>query len=458
MGTEKPTTEFRKTPVVFVGTVKSVNSADSKELGDEFNFNDLRTTFSIDEAFKGVKKDEVDIYTSSQGTACGISFEEGEKVLVYAYGGNENRKYYSTSICTRTRLAEDKEDEIAVLRSLAKGKIEPRIYGTVYELIRGIDPLKQDYWESRKAMPNIKIIARQGNKKFEAISDTKGQFRIVGLPIGKYKLEFLIPPTHKLGGDLWDESIREKDQYKNIEVEITKNDNPDNLTIETKIDGRIKGRVFNISGKPVGEDVRVVLVTTETANQEVGDIDSIPAYTDKNGYFEFFGIPQGAYFLGFNLDSKPNKEFPYPRVYYPNIRETSKATPIILGRAEKLEGFNLYLPQKVTEIIVKGKVVDANDNPIKGAVVERYGLYSSEWKEGDPYSMKYIKQPTFEGRVLTNQYGEFELTLLKGNKYRLNSYLEKEGSHEDLLEGDDLDIEVDENIKPIVLVLDKKPE
>jgi len=62
--------------------------------------------------------------------------------------------------------------------------------------------------------------------------------------------------------------------------------------------------------------------------------------------------------------------------------------------------------------------------------------------------MKYIKQPTFEGRVETNERGEFSIPLLKGNKYRINAY-------KDLLDGDDVNVEVIEGLKPITLVLNK---
>lgn len=459
MGTEKPTTEFRKTPVIFVGTVKSVNSVDSRKFGYDYNRYDLQTTFLIDESFKGAKNREIDIYSSSQGTACGISFQKSEQYLVYAYEDGEKVKHYSTSICTRTGFVEGKGDEMAVLRSLAKGKFEPRVYGIVYELIRGLYPLRLDYWDERRPMAGVKIIAKKGNKRFETVSEADGRFRMLNLERGKYKFEFIAPSNYKIGGDYWDETTEEeKNHYKNIEVEITENDSPDQLTVETRVDGRIKGKVFDQNGKLVGKDVMVSLISKETAEKEVGDIDYVHAYTDSNGTYEFFGIPQGEYYLGLNIETKPHKEFPYPRFYFPNSTDLAKAKVVVLRKGERIEGFNLTLPKPVEEIEVKGKVIDANGNPVKGAFVERYGLYYGEWREGDSYSMKYIKQPSFEGRVETNEKGEFLLKLLKGNKYRLNPFLIDKNSYKDLLQGDELDIEVTENMKPIVLVLDKKPK
>jgi uncharacterized GH25 family protein len=444
---------YAKADAVWVGTISNVQPGVGKSA-----FRDMRATFLVDEALKGKKSEKLDVFTSSQGTACGYPFENGGSYLVYAYRDAETKEL-QTSICGRTRrLAIGvEEDEIEILRSLSRGILQPRIYGVVYELIRGLYPLREDYWKVREPMPNVKIIARNGKKAFESVSDSKGRFSIANLQKGKYKLEFIVPAGYKLGGDYWDESSEEeRDQYKNIELEISDTDSPDQLTIETRVDGRIKGNVVDENGKPVGKDIMVSLVSKKTVGNEMGDIDYVHAFTDASGDFEFFGIPPGEYYLGFNLETRPNKNFPYPRTYYPAASEISEAKIIVLAKAEKLDGFVLSLPKKVKEVEVKGKVVDAEGNPLKGAVVERYGLYYGEWREGEPYIMKNIKQPTFEGRVETDEKGEFMLKLLKGNKYRINSYLEDKNSNKDLLEGDDVDIEVSENFKPLTIVLDKK--
>lgn len=454
-GKDTPAKEYVEAKYVFVGSISNLSRVSNRS-----GFSDLRAIFDIEEVFKGNKEVKQNVFTSTQGTACGYPFQENGRYLVYAYL-DEETKSLETNICTRTRrLSFGKlDDEVEILRSLAKGKLKPRIYGTVYELIRGLYPLRSDYWKDRKPMSGIKIIAKNGIKKFEAISDSEGKFRIINLSKGKYKLEFVVPPNYKIGGDYWDETTEdEKNQYKNIELEITENTSPDQLTIETRIDGRIKGKVFYQNGKAVGKNVMVSLISKETAESEVGDIDYVHAYTDANGVYEFFGILQGEYYLGFNIETKPHKEFPYPRIYFPNSADLANAKVIVLGKGEKVEGFNLTLPKAVEEIEVKGKVVDVNGNPIKDAVVERYGLYYSEWREGGPYSMKYIKQPSFEGRVTTDAKGEFSIKLLRGNKYRLNPFLLDKDSYKDLLEGDELEIEVKQNMKPIILVLDKKPK
>lgn len=402
MGTGKPTSEFRKTPVIFVGTVKSVNSADSRKFGDDYNFNDLQTTFLVNEKFKGVKGNEIDIYTSSQGTACGFRFQKGEKYLVYAYSEDQSRKYYSTSICTRTRLAEGKADEIAVLRSLSKGKLQPRIYGRVEEIVRGI------YLEYKENVPmaNIKVIARNGNKTYESITDDDGMFRFANLKIGKYKLQVELPSTHKIGDDSWE---FEGNQALNLNYSVTNYDCPDFITIKTRVDGRIKGRVLDFKGNPVGKDVRVTLITKETVNNSDDKIQYIGTETDKMGFYEFKGIPKGEYYLGINLDlSQPYKNNPYKKIFYPNSTNSQTATLIKLGYGQKLNGFDLTLPAPLKSIVVKGKVTKKDGSPIAGITV-----YVSNQARHDFEDFVWLK---------TDQNGEFSATCLEGLTYRFSIF------------------------------------
>jgi hypothetical protein len=107
--------------------------------------------------------------------------------------------------------------------------------------------------------------------------------------------------------------------------------------------------------------------------------------------------------------------------------------------------------------MVHGTVIDEQGEPVEGARVEQYGLYYGDWKPEDEYSMKYIKQPTFEGYATSDENGEFSLKLLEGNKYRLNPYLAGP-SYKDLVSGDKLDIIAQDGLKPVTFVLKRKPK
>ncbi|MBX7173334.1 MAG: hypothetical protein K1X72_20365 [Pyrinomonadaceae bacterium] len=402
MGREKPTTEFRKTPVIFVGTVKSVNSVDSRKFGYEYNRYDLQTTFSVNEAFKGVKGNEIDIFSSSQGTACGIEFQKGEQYLVYAYDDGEKKRFYNTDICTRTRFTENKEDEIAVLRSLAKGNFKPRIYGRVEEIVRGI---LLEYKEN-VPMSNIKVIAKNGSNIYESITDKDGRFRFVNIKTGSYKLEVKLPTTHKVGDDSWGWTEKQK---VNLNYSVTNRDCPDFINIATRVDGRIKGKVSDFQGNPVGKGVRVTLITKEIVNNPDNNIQYIGTDTDNRGFYEFEGIPKGEYFLGINLDlTQPDKNNPYSKNFYPNSTDSKNAALINLGYGQKLSGFDITLPPPLKQIIVKGKVIKKDGSPVAGITV-----YVSNQARHDFEDFVWLK---------TDKNGEFTATCLEGVTYRFSIY------------------------------------
>jgi 5-hydroxyisourate hydrolase-like protein (transthyretin family) len=436
--TEKPTIEFRKTSVVFVGTVKSVTSVNSQKLGDEFNFNNLRTTFSVDEALKGVKGKEIDIYTSSPGGgSCGIEFQEGEQYLVYAYdGGSEEKKYFSTSVCSRTRPAEGKDDEIAVLRSLAKGRFEPRIYGRVEEIMRGIFLLDR---QENVPLTGIKITARNSTGGvYQSVTDKNGMFRFVNVKPGNYRLELKLPATHKLGDDSW--GFIEK-QKTDLNFTVTGFDAPDFITIETRVDGRIKGRVLDFQGNPVGKGVRVTLVTKDTVGNPDDNIHYIGTDTDKKGFYEFEGIPEGEYYLGVNLDLRqPYKDNPYPKIFYPNAGGFQNAALIKLGYAQKLNGFDINLPEPLKTFTVKGKVTKTDGSPAVGITV-----YVSNQARHNFEDFVWLK---------TDRNGEFTATCLEGVTYRFAVY-EKDSKGFDKLSSEKIQKIGAESNQPLEFVIEK---
>lgn len=71
-------------------------------------------TLDVLKSWKSVKENVVQVYTPSDGAACGVEFKEKEEWLIYA-GTDPETKNLSTIICTRTTLLEGAEDEIKEL-------------------------------------------------------------------------------------------------------------------------------------------------------------------------------------------------------------------------------------------------------------------------------------------------------------------------------------------------------
>ncbi|HWP42272.1 MAG TPA: hypothetical protein VNO14_03480 [Blastocatellia bacterium] len=107
------TEEIGRSAAVFSGKVIEIR----RDEGAKDLFATVEAVFEVERAWKGIEKKTVSVFTSSQSSACGYGFKRGESYLVYASEGREGRLI--TSICSRTRLLKDANDD---LKELGEGK------------------------------------------------------------------------------------------------------------------------------------------------------------------------------------------------------------------------------------------------------------------------------------------------------------------------------------------------
>ena len=127
-----PVEALQQADVVFAGTVVS------KELREtEPQWFVYFVSLEVSSSWKGLVKEEMVVTTNSDslGSFCGYFFEEGQDYLIYGYEENEGDPIF-TGLCTRTKLLEEAQDEIAVLNRATA--IEPSPWGTIKVLIISI--------------------------------------------------------------------------------------------------------------------------------------------------------------------------------------------------------------------------------------------------------------------------------------------------------------------------------
>src|SRR5215213_8644265 len=71
-GRQTPAKAFVEADEILIGTISKL-----EVVQDNQGYRDLRATFLVDEVLKGKKGEKINIFTSSQGTACGYPFEDG---------------------------------------------------------------------------------------------------------------------------------------------------------------------------------------------------------------------------------------------------------------------------------------------------------------------------------------------------------------------------------------------
>ena len=105
--------ELERAAAVFSGKVVEIK----RQKRSEGLFARVEVVFRVEKAWKGVERKTVSVWTSSQSSACGYGFREGQTYLVYAYESAPGS--LSTGICSRTRRLKDARKD---LKELGRGR------------------------------------------------------------------------------------------------------------------------------------------------------------------------------------------------------------------------------------------------------------------------------------------------------------------------------------------------
>jgi hypothetical protein len=397
---DSPCSEAGESKAVFVGKVvgskeqKTVPDRDEKTYeptGTTTTFDVGEIYFEIQEAFTGVKKGtRVTIHSGMGGGDCGYWFKRGETYLIYAYGNTE--KELGTSICSRTRPIADADEDLPVLRDLARAKARATVTGVIQE-----EAGLGNYGMNNQSAPlagvelNLSPLSGKG-RIFKAKTDFEGKYEIKGVPAGKYKINIPLPKNTKFV------------ERSKLEVETTGFGCVSQwATIENK--NSITGKVIDEMGEPVKEAyIELISADNDFNVRPAKNISSESADLDEKGNFAFTNIPVGRYFLAVNYTYFPNnKEWVYPTFFYPNGKTPFEATPIVIGRAENVKNIVFQLPPKIKQREIRGKVVWTNGESAQIFVT----LFDAD--AGDDA----------ECCDLTNDSGEFSFNGYDGRKYQL---------------------------------------
>lgn len=80
----------------------------------------LAVRLRVHEVWKGKAAPELVVYTARDSATCGFPFEVGRRYFIYSNRAADDT--YSVSLCSRTRLKEEGEEEAATLDRLAESK------------------------------------------------------------------------------------------------------------------------------------------------------------------------------------------------------------------------------------------------------------------------------------------------------------------------------------------------
>jgi hypothetical protein len=316
-------------------------------------------------------------------------------------------------------LSEAQED-LDLIRALLSGRPQTRIFGVAHEYLSKLGDISS-FDKTSRYVPKagLTIIAEGNANKYETSTDGVGRFRLNGLKPGKYKLRLVLPANYGMNFSF---------QHNERDVEVTAGCWSEEVDFTVRVDSRISGRIHDAQGNPVGERVRVSIIEYDSNMKDQRPVESRNEYTNKEGRYEFDGVPAGRYVLGVNIADVPDKYTPYAKTYFPAASTIAQAAVINLAAGQKLNGLDLRLPPPLEEVTVTRMVLTKDGKPAAEAHVALYDVERPD-------------EPVWKADTETDKEGLFIVKGFKGRRYRIRAYLSEDylagtGTQSEMLEVD----------------------
>lgn len=418
-----PPQAFNSAQMVFIGRMlggtEKISTKDRAGKPQTIEAGEVR--FTVEEIFKGSAIEQVTIgIDSMNGTSCGpYGLRRGERYLVYAYVSQDDKKRMYTGVCTRTITvsSEYAKEDLEFLRNLPPSGVGGSLVGRIWADLRagGATPL---------SLVRVKIIGPDGTVIF-ALTDKNGEFNVMQLKPGKYKVEPEFPANYT---------------SRQLFTEVNVDDRGTASTgFEAYIDGSVTGRVIDQDGNSFNH---VFLKLVEGRKTVYGHS------TQQDGGFEVTGVPAGEYLLYIDMQAKDyDKNKPY---YYPGTFVREKATVIRVGLGEKVEGLKFPLPPGALVRTIEGEVVWEDGKPAANVDVM---LLCPRSKTPDGLAVEFGPTST-----QTDSEGRFRLDFITGQTYWIEVRANKQGKTEGEvvpMHSPERKISLTENIKNLKLTLSK---
>ncbi len=197
-------------------------------------------------------------------------------------------------------------------------------------------------------LPQQKPVAR-------ATTDEEGRFRLTGVAAGRYNVMpvtpvFVVPSEGDMGMPGKSVTIAEGEVVENIDFTLTRG-------------GVITGRITDADGRPViGEHVQLAYAG-DNGMRRVGFFNPFMYETDDRGVYRIYGVAAGRYTvsLGFDKNSRfiDPRSRPYPRTFYPGVKEESAATVIEVTEGSEATNVDIALGRPSEAFRATGRIVDA---------------------------------------------------------------------------------------------------
>lgn len=211
---------------VIVGKIESV-------VGDDAN---QTVVIKVERTFKGKSRKEIVLHQPQSTCDWDFSGEVGETFLLYLARNQKTNKYSAIAEGMGGRVQTENEN-LYWLSNLPKSLNRTRLSGTVALY-------KNEPFEFIDYVAGTKVRVFNEEKSFEVLTDGNGVYEIWDIPVGKYRVEPLLPSGLRLSLDL---------ERGVVDFDSLKKDDPNTSAVLIEIQPKGCGGIdFVVNGKAGG--------------------------------------------------------------------------------------------------------------------------------------------------------------------------------------------------------------
>ena len=366
---------FWDSPVVFRGSVREIKPQDPIPGNPNFVPTRLQVRFHVDEMFRGAPREDVIVYTSAQGSACGFPFVQGSEYVVYTFEDKRSGEL-STSHCSRTHSYRGEQDQDAAwIRGIQNASAGATIFGTL-RLPTG----------ASHAQCHVEL---RGAQNRDLAVDQKGAYSASNLPSGDYKVSAIVPPGFAT------------DDGRSVSV-VDKG--CAEVDWQVSYSGVIQGQLTDAAGTPIPR--MVMELERPYPDSATGYAMVMIAETDAEGRYSFSRLAPGEYIVLAN-SLGPSPKRPYPRMFFPHAENEQTANPVHLAASATMDHIDIVLPTAWKSVTVHTKVVQQDGTPAANVSVR--GAFAG---------MTWAVEPA---TAMTDAQGEADLTVYADQSYYLTA-------------------------------------
>ncbi len=178
----------------------------------------------------------------------------------------------------------------------------------------------------RRPLAGVSVRFRSEDWLTETVTDAEGRYDVPALPEGFVRIEPMLPDRLAT----WEAG--------SIEVRAG-GCTPHHIIAEWN--GRIRGRVLRPDQRPLTGMVDLVPVDPR---REDFERDGRSVRANKNGEYEFAGVPPGEYRVGVNLRRPPDAGGPFAATYFAGTTRLEEAAKVSVGEGTEHNGIDFAIP------------------------------------------------------------------------------------------------------------------